>query len=68
MLGKVAFSRLDPKSRPEGAVLFNLSRHYGSTIGIAVVQIFFYDNAKSIHLALAKSLARCVSRPMLPAP
>ena len=67
-LGKVAFSSLDPKSRPEGAVLFNLSRHYGSTIGIAVVQIFFYDNAQSIHLALAKSLAPCVSPPMLPVP
>ena len=56
-LGKVAFSRLDPKSCPEGAVLFNLSHHYGSTIGIAVVQIFFYDKAQAIHLALAKNLA-----------
>jgi DHA2 family multidrug resistance protein len=56
-LGKVAFSSLDPKSRPEGAVLFNLSRHYGSTIWIAVVQIFFYDNAQAMHLALAKNLA-----------
>ena len=46
----------DPKFRPEGAALFNLSRVYGSTIGIAVVQIFFYANTQAMHLALAKNL------------
>jgi DHA2 family multidrug resistance protein len=56
-LTKVAFSTLDPKFRPEGTALFNLSRLYGSTIGIAVVQIFFYDNTQAMHLALAKDLA-----------
>ena len=55
-LTKAAFSRLDPKFRPEGTALFNLSRLYGSTIGIAVVQIFFYDNTQAMHLALAKDL------------
>jgi DHA2 family multidrug resistance protein len=56
-LAKTAFSTLDPKFRPEGTALFNLSRVYGSTIGIAVVQIFFYINTQAMHLALAKNLA-----------
>jgi len=55
-LGKVAFSTLDPKFRPEGTALFNLVRFYGSTIGIAVVQIFFYNNTQAAYLALAKNL------------
>ena len=55
-LSKAAFGTLDPKFRPEGAALFNLSRVYGSTIGIAVVQIFFYANTQAMHLALAKNL------------
>jgi len=55
-LSKTAFSTLDPKLRPEGTALFNLSRVYGSTIGIAVVQIFFYNNTQAMHLALAKNL------------
>lgn len=55
-LSKAAFSTLDPKLRPEGTQLFNLSRLYGSTIGIAVVQIFFYGNTQSMHLALAQHL------------
>jgi DHA2 family multidrug resistance protein len=56
-LTKAAFSTLDPAFRPEGTTLFNLSRLYGSTIGIAVVLIFFYDNTQAMHLALAKDLA-----------
>jgi len=55
-LTKAAFSTLDPKFRPEGTALFNLSRLYGSTIGIAVVQVFFYNNTQAMHLALAKHL------------
>jgi MFS transporter, DHA2 family, multidrug resistance protein len=55
-LSKTAFGMLDPKFRPEGTALFNLSRVYGSTIGIAVVQIFFYNNTQAMHLALAKNL------------
>ncbi len=55
-LTKAAFGTLDPKFRPEGTALFNLSRLYGSTIGIAVVQIFFYNNTQAVHLALAKHL------------
>jgi len=55
-LGKTAFSTLDPKLRPEAAALFNLSRFYGSTIGIAVVQIFFYGNTQAMYLALGKNL------------
>jgi DHA2 family multidrug resistance protein len=55
-LSKTAFGTLDPKFRPEGTALFNLSRVYGSTIGIAVVQIFFYNNTQAMHLALAKNL------------
>jgi DHA2 family multidrug resistance protein len=55
-LSKAAFGTLDPKFRPEGTALFNLSRVYGSTIGIAVVQMFFYSNTQAMHLALAKNL------------
>jgi MFS transporter, DHA2 family, multidrug resistance protein len=55
-LTKAAFSTLDPKFRPEGTALFNLSRLYGSTIGVAVVQVFLYDNTQAVHLALAKNL------------
>jgi DHA2 family multidrug resistance protein len=40
-LARAAFGTLDAKLRPEGSALLNLSRLYGSTIGIAVVQIFF---------------------------
>jgi len=56
-LGRAAFSTLDRKWHPEAGALFNLSRLYGSTIGIAVVQIFFYGNTQAMHLALAKNLA-----------
>jgi DHA2 family multidrug resistance protein len=57
-LSKAAFATLDPEFRPEGAALFNLSRVYGSTIGIAVVQLFFYTNTQAMHLALAKNLTQ----------
>ena len=43
-------------SARKARALFNLSRVYGSTIGIAVVQIFFYNNTQAMHLALAKNL------------
>jgi DHA2 family multidrug resistance protein len=55
-LTKMAFSTLDPALRPEGTVLFNLSRLYGSTIGIALVQTFFHQNTQAMHVALAKDL------------
>jgi MFS transporter, DHA2 family, multidrug resistance protein len=55
-LAKTAFGTLDPKFRPEGTALFNVSRVYGSSIGIAVVQTFFYNNTQAMHLALAKNL------------
>lgn len=55
-LTRAAFSTLDPQFRAEGTVLFNLSRLYGSTIGIAIVQIYFYCNTQSMHLALANHL------------
>jgi MFS transporter, DHA2 family, multidrug resistance protein len=54
-LTKTAFSTLDPALRPEGTAFFNLSRLYGSTIGIALV-LFFYDNTQAMHVALAKDL------------
>lgn len=55
-LTKTAFSTLDPAFRAEGTILFNLSRLYGSTIGIALVQLFLYDNTQAMHGALAKDL------------
>jgi DHA2 family multidrug resistance protein len=56
-LARTAFVTLDPKFRPEGAALFTMARVYGGTIGIAIVQIFFYDNTQAVHIALAKDLA-----------
>jgi MFS transporter, DHA2 family, multidrug resistance protein len=56
-LTKTAFSTLDPTLRPEATALFNVSRLYGSTIGIALVIFFFYDNTQAMHIALAKDLA-----------
>jgi MFS transporter, DHA2 family, multidrug resistance protein len=56
VLTKAAFSTLDPKFRPEGTAFFNLTRLFGSTIGIAFVQIYFFNNTQSMHLALAKNL------------
>lgn len=55
-LARAAFSTLDPTFRLEGTVLFNLARVYGSTIGIAIVQIYFFRNTQSMHLALASHL------------
>lgn len=55
-LTRMAFSTLNPTSRPMGNVVFNLSRLYGSTIGIAVVQIFFFNNTQAMHLALTSAL------------
>jgi len=55
-LTKMAFSTLDPRLRPEGTTLFNLSRLYGSTIGVAVVQLFVFSNLQAMHSALAKDL------------
>jgi MFS transporter, DHA2 family, multidrug resistance protein len=55
-LTKTAFGTLDQKLQPEGRAIFNLTRLYGGTIGIAVVQLFFYGNTQAMHLALAKGL------------
>jgi len=55
-LTKVAFSTLDPALRPEGTGLFNLSRVYGSTLGVAIVQIYFFNNTQAMHLALASNV------------
>jgi DHA2 family multidrug resistance protein len=56
-LSKTAFSTLDQKLHPEGGAIFNVSRLYGGSIGVALVQIFFYGNTQAMHLALAKDLA-----------
>jgi DHA2 family multidrug resistance protein len=55
-LTRAAFSTLDPTLRSEGTAFFNLSRLYGSTLGIAIVQIYFFNNTQSMHLALADNL------------
>jgi DHA2 family multidrug resistance protein len=55
-LTRTAFSTLDPAFRPEGTAFFNLARLYGSTLGIAIVLTFFYDNTQAMHIALAKDL------------
>lgn len=55
-LTKTAFSTLDPAFRPEGTILFNIARLYGSTIGIALVQLFLYNNSQAMHVALAGNI------------
>ncbi|KAA0987909.1 multidrug efflux MFS transporter [Pseudomonas sp. ANT_J12] len=55
-ISKVAFNTLDPRLRPEGSGFFNLTRVYGSTIGVAVVQTFFFNNTQAMHLALASHI------------
>jgi DHA2 family multidrug resistance protein len=57
-LGKAAFSTLPPALKPEGTALFNMARLYGSTLGIAVVHLFLYNNTQAMHLALASHLTR----------
>ncbi|WP_095193548.1 DHA2 family efflux MFS transporter permease subunit [Pseudomonas sp. Irchel 3A7] len=52
-LAKVAFSTLAPTLRPEGTGVFNLLRVYGSTLGVAIVQIYFFNNTQAMHLAMA---------------
>lgn len=53
-LSRTAFSTLDPAFRAEGTVLFTLSRLYGSTVGIALVQLFLYSNTQAMHETLAR--------------
>ena len=53
-LTRTAFSTLDPAFRAEGTVLFTLSRLYGSTVGIALVQLFLYSNTQAMHETLAR--------------
>jgi DHA2 family multidrug resistance protein len=55
-VSKVAFSTLDPALRPEGTGLFNLARVYGSTLGVAIVQLFFFNNTQAMHMALVSNL------------
>lgn len=55
-LTRVAFSTLDPTLRAEGTGLFNLSRVYGSTLGVAIVQLFFFNNTQALHMALASNI------------
>ena len=55
-ISQVAFSTLAPGLRPEATGLFNLARVYGSTIGVAIVQIFFFNNTQAMHLALVSNL------------
>jgi len=55
-LTKVAFSTLPMALRPEGNGLFNLIRVYGSTLGVAVVQWFFFNNTHAMHQAMTSHL------------
>lgn len=55
-LSKVAFSTIDPKLRAEATGFFNLMRVYGSTLGVAVVQIYFFNNTQAMHSALVSHL------------
>ncbi|KAB0491164.1 DHA2 family efflux MFS transporter permease subunit [Pseudomonas vancouverensis] len=69
-LSKTAFSTLDPALRVEGTGLFNLARVYGSTLGVAIVQWWFFNNTQAMHTALAGNLTayREASRSLTSAP
>ncbi|MBV6821817.1 DHA2 family efflux MFS transporter permease subunit [Pseudomonas sp. PD9R] len=69
-ISKVAFNTLDPKFRPEGTGFFNLMRAYGSTLGVAVVQLYFFNNTHAMHMALASNLTpyRAASHSLTSAP
>ncbi|MGN6482284.1 DHA2 family efflux MFS transporter permease subunit [Luteibacter sp.] len=53
---RATFSTLAPALRAQGTVLFNLFRLYGSTLGVAVVQLYFFMNTQAVHGALAEHL------------
>jgi DHA2 family multidrug resistance protein len=55
-LTAMAFSTLGPQLRPEGTALFNMARLYGASIGVAVVQIYVFNNTQAMHLALGNDL------------
>jgi DHA2 family multidrug resistance protein len=55
-LAKVAFSTLAPALRPEATGLYNLLRAYGSTLGVAIVQIYFFNNTQAMHQALGANI------------
>ncbi|UPG90248.1 DHA2 family efflux MFS transporter permease subunit [Luteibacter aegosomaticola] len=53
---RATFSTLPPTLRAHGTVLFNLARLYGSTLGVAVVQLYFFINTQGMHNALVEHL------------
>lgn len=53
---RATFSTLTPALRAHGTVLFNLFRLYGSTLGVAVVQLYFFMNTQAVHGALTEHL------------
>jgi MFS transporter, DHA2 family, multidrug resistance protein len=53
---RATFSTLAPSLRAHGTVLFNLARLYGSTMGVAVVQLYFFMNTQAMHGAMAEHL------------
>jgi DHA2 family multidrug resistance protein len=55
-LTRAAFSTISPALRAQATAFYNLSRLYGSTIGISIVQVYFYNNTQAVHLALAKNV------------
>ncbi|WP_160109414.1 DHA2 family efflux MFS transporter permease subunit [Pseudomonas izuensis] len=68
-LAKVAFSTLAPALRPEATGLYNLLRAYGSTLGVAIVQIYFFNNTQAMHQALGANITpyRAATSMSLPA-
>lgn len=49
-LAKSTFWMLPPQFKPQGHGIFNLSRLYEATIGVAVVQIYFFKIRRSCTL------------------
>jgi DHA2 family multidrug resistance protein len=55
-LTRAAFSTISPTLRSEATTFYNMARLYGSTIGISIVQTYFYNNTQAMHLALAANV------------
>jgi DHA2 family multidrug resistance protein len=55
-LAKTAFWTLPPELKPQANGIFNLSRLYGATTGVAVVQVYFFNDTQIVHAALAEHL------------
>jgi DHA2 family multidrug resistance protein len=55
-LAKSAFWTLPPQFKPQANGIFVLSRLYGATTGVAVVQVYFFNNTQIVHASLGEHI------------